>query len=72
VYDGAAFCPVCAAEIDVPTADGENFKMDHYPAETWDGRGFGVGVLSGFDETDYPGDSCDVCHRRLRTNIIHY
>lgn len=72
VYDGAAFCPECAAEIDVPTADGETYKMDHYPADTWDGRGFGVGVLSGFDEWDEPGASCDVCHRRLQTNIIRY
>ena len=78
VYDGAAFCPECAAEIDVPTADGETYKMDHYPAyddegrTITDGRGFGVGVLSGFDEWDAPGASCDVCSRRLRTNIIHY
>mgnify|MGYP006272893355 FL=1 len=78
VYDGAAFCPECAAEIEIDTADGETYKMDHFPAfddegrTITDGRGFGVGVLSGFDETDYPGDSCDVCHRRLRTNIIRY
>ncbi|UBF22794.1 hypothetical protein M1M38_gp101 [Halorubrum tailed virus 27] len=72
VYDGAAFCPECAAEIDVPTADGESHKMDAYPADATDGHGFGVGVISGFDEWDEPGASCDVCHRRLRTNIIRY
>lgn len=71
-YDGAAYCPACAEEIDVPTADGETYKMDHYPAETWDENGFGVGVISGFSEWDAPGASCDCCFKRLNTNIIHY
>ena len=77
-YDGAAYCPACAAEIDVPTADSDSYKMDHYPAfddegrSITDGRGFGVGVISGFDEWDSPGASCDVCMRRLDTNIIEY
>lgn len=77
-YDGACYCPDCASDFDVPTADGETFKMDHYPAydddghPVTDGRGFGVGVLSKFDETDFPGDSCDVCHLRLQTTIIRY
>lgn len=71
-YDGACYCPECAAEIDVTSSEGETFKMTHFPDRTWDKNGFGVGVLSGFDESDYPGDSCFVCHRRLQTNIIHY
>ena len=78
VYDGAAYCVECAAEIEIDTADGETYKMDHFPAydddgrPVTDGRGFGVGVLSGFDETDEPGDSCFCCHRRIQTNIIRY
>jgi hypothetical protein len=69
-YNGAAYCVECAAEIEVTDSDGETWKIDHFPDETWDEYGFGVGVLSGASETEYPGDSCDVCHRRLPTNIL--
>jgi hypothetical protein len=69
-YDGAAYCPACAADIEVPTSDGDSFPMNEYPMDTWDGRGFGVGVISGLDEWDAPGASCHVCHGRLQTNII--
>ncbi|QCC48107.1 hypothetical protein [Halobellus limi] len=75
-YDGETYCPACAAEIDVTTADGDTYKMDHFPAydddgrTITDGRGFGVGVISGFDEFEYPGGSCGVCLRRLDTNIL--
>ena len=71
-YDGAAYCIECAAEIEIEASDGESYAMDHFPDGEWDGRGFGVGVLSGFSEVDFPGDSCHVCHRRLQTNIIRY
>lgn len=71
-YDGAAYCPDCAADIEVPTSDGDSFKMNEYPADTWDGRGFGVGVVSGMSEWDAPGPSCDVCHLRLDVTTIEY
>lgn len=71
-YDGAAYCPACAEEVEVTASDGTTYQMDHFPNGTWDSGGFGVGVLSGFDEWDEPGATCHVCHKRLRTNIIRY
>lgn len=74
-YDGACYCTDCASEVVVLTAGGDEYPMDHYPAfdddghPVTDGHGFGVGVLSGFSETDH-GDSCTVCFRRLQTTVI--
>jgi hypothetical protein len=75
VWDGAAYCPECAADVDVPApADDprETIKMDKYPAFETDPNGFGVGTISGFDEWDAPGATCHECHRVLQTNIITY
>lgn len=59
--------------------DGEPaVPLSHYPAYDASGNpmtdpnGFGVGVISCTDETDYPGGSCFVCHRRLQTNVLVY
>lgn len=77
-YDGAAYCPACAEDVEVETAEGETYTLDHFPAfdddgnRVHDGSGFGVGIVSGTDEWDYPGASCHVCHRRLQTNVLVY
>jgi hypothetical protein len=69
-YDGACYCIECAEHIHIETSDGEEYRMDHFPADACDEHGFGAGVLTGFSETDYPGDSCHICHRRLPTTLL--
>jgi len=72
VYDGAAYCPECAEDVEVTDADGKSYSVATFPADKTDGRGFGVGVISGIDEWDAPGPSCTVCHRKLDVNLIKY
>jgi hypothetical protein len=72
VYDGAAYCVECAEDVEVTDADGKSYSVAAFPADKTDGRGFGVGVISGMDEWDAPGPSCDVCLRRLDVSIIKY
>ena len=74
VYDGAAYCPECAesAETRPCSADGETYTVARFPSGGHDEAGFGVGIVSCTDESDYPGDSCFICHRRLDTNVLVY
>lgn len=73
VWDGAAYCPECAREVEAEAPDGDGtIPLSHYPAFETDPNGFGVGVIAGWDEWDYPGASCDVCLRRLDTNVLVY
>lgn len=72
-HDGAAYCPGCAESVEVAcVGDGETYTLDHFPAHGHDPSGFGVGVVSGTGEWDYPGAACDVCHTTLDTNILVY
>jgi len=71
-YDGAHYCPACAAETTAPAPDGDReIPIAEYPAFETDPYGFGVGIVSGTDEIDY-GGSCHVCHKLLDTNVILY
>jgi hypothetical protein len=71
-WDGAAYCPECADDVTVPAPDGDGeIPMPEYPPFETDPNGFGVGVVSGFDEADY-GFSCHICHRLLDTNVLVY
>lgn len=74
VYDGAAYCPECAAEANTRpcAADGETYTVATFPANEHDVDGFGVGVVDGMDEWDYPGASCHICHTTLDTNVLIY
>ena len=73
VYDGAVYCPECAKEVEIECADdGETYTIARFPSHSHDPNGFGVGIVSCTDETDYGGDSCRVCHRLLDTNILVY
>lgn len=72
-YDGAAYCPECARDVEVTSGgDGETYNVATFPADHHDKRGFGVGIVSCTDEWDHPGAACDVCHKTLRTNILVY
>lgn len=73
-YDGAAYCPDCATDAETRpcAADGETYTVARFPAGETDTEGFGVGVISGTDEWDYPGAACDCCHRTLDTNVLVY
>lgn len=73
-YDGAAYCPECAesAETRPCAADGDTYTVARFPSGEHDESGFGVGVVSCTDEWDYPGASCDICHKRLDTNVLVY
>lgn len=73
VWDGAAYCPDCASGVEIESPDGEGtIRMTHYPAFETDPNGFGVGIVNGSDEWDYPGAVCDVCHSYLDTNVLVY
>jgi hypothetical protein len=73
VYDGEAYCPECAGDIEVVSADdGEQYTVESLPAGHHDSNGFGVGVVACTDEFDYPGASCGSCLRRLQTNVLIY
>lgn len=79
VWDGAAYCPECADDVEVELPDGDgSVPISEYPAFDDDGdpvtdpNGFGVGTVSCSDEWDYPGASCHVCHRLLQTAILVY
>lgn len=72
VYDGAHYCAECATDATAPAPDGDGeIPIAEYPAFETDGRGFGVGIVSGTDEIDY-GGACTVCHRLLDTNVLLY
>lgn len=73
VYDGAAYCPACASDVTVTSADDdETYTLERFPAFDHDSNGFGVGIVSGTDEWDYPGATCHVCSRTLQTNVLVY
>jgi len=72
VYNGAAYCTLCAEDVDV-TVGGETVPMpEAAERDAWDDAGFGVGYVRTSSEWDAPGATCDLCHLRLPTRVIHY
>lgn len=73
VYDGAAYCPGCAEEVTVESADdGETYTLARFPDGHHDAGGFGVGIVTGTSEWDYPGATCHECGALLDTNVLVY
>lgn len=87
-WDGAAYCVGCAPDVTIPfngtvspEAEAEHdhdddgnllIPMPQFPPGAHDPRGFGVGVVEGTDEWDYPGATCHECGDVLDTNVLVY
>jgi len=72
-HDGAVYCPTCAAsETVVCAATGESYTLPQFPNDETTTDGCYVGVITGTNESDYPGDICHECKCLLDTNVLVY